>query len=91
MKSHTGGAIAVSCDFADQSDSRFSKRTSDFHFSNYDRVEAVSDLATDEQIVVYRQASGIKNNKFIGNTAGQKGTAVYARQVSNFIVEYNIF
>ena len=40
---------------------------------------------------MYRQASGIKNNTFLGNTAGQKGTSIYARQISNFIVTDNLF
>ena len=44
--SHNGGAIAISCDFVDLSDKRFAGRASDYHFSVYDRVEAVSDVAT---------------------------------------------
>ena len=47
-KSHNGGAIAVSCDFVDLADKRFAGRASDFHFSVYDRIEAVSDVATYE-------------------------------------------
>ena len=68
----------MSCDFIDLEDPRFTGRASDFHYNNYDRRESVSDIATDEQVVIYRQAIGIEENTFIGNTAGQKGTAIYA-------------
>ena len=70
MKSHNGGAIALSCDFTDLEDSQYAGRTSDFRRANYYRKEAVSDLADHTQLAVYAWSSGIKNNTFINNTAG---------------------
>ena len=70
LKSHNGGAIALSCDFTDLEDARFAGRTSDYIHTNYYRKEGMSDLATREQMSVYAWASGIKDNTFVGNTAG---------------------
>ena len=41
--------------------------------------------------MVYRYATSFISNQFIGNTIGQKGSAIYNRQGSIIIIEQNDF
>ena len=86
-----GGAVSVECDFVSLEQAKISG-ASNFFFSEKDNMRIIFDPAdSTNQFEIYRFATSFLNNTFARNTIGQKGSAIFSRQVSFMHVFNNTF
>ena len=90
--SSNGGAVSVECEFVTEatgarmgsSNTGFTAWNEKMNVYDPEDVKLESPMTL---YMVYRYATSFISNQFIGNTIGQKGSAIYNRQGSIIIVE----
>ena len=86
-----GGAVSLECDFVstEASERVGASQTAFTNWYDENVLEDTASYATLYDIPLY--AATFLNNTFTSNAVGQKGSAIYARQISFLIVKQNIF
>lgn len=59
--------------------------------TSFEKSLWVADSISNKVIKIREFTSKISSNKFLGNEVGQKGSAIYARQISFLLIEENEF
>lgn len=88
VHSSNGGAISLECDFAYPVGKQ---PASNMTGKSFDKSIWVSDSVNNRIIKIREFTSTISGNRFHGNEVGQKGTAIYARQISFLLIQENEF
>jgi len=90
LHSSAGGAISLTCDFYPSLSNEASSEMQDS--LNAFSKTVIADPIDYDTYPAYKYASVIENNNtFYGNEVGQKGSAIYVRQISMLRVKSNVF
>ena len=102
IHSSHGGAVSIECDFLNEQvevsrGATYPRRlTSEIDYSLINSYNFQSQMLDSVSNMLYEYARDVKlesivlkENLFTGNGVGQKGTAIYTRQVTNLVITGN--
>ena len=90
-KVSSGGALALVCDKIDAEERLRGEYSSGFVPNQLRTKIWLEDQLGRYKFMVYKSGHGVVNNIFLENATGQKGTAVYTRNLQNLHVTENLF
>ena len=88
LHSSNGGAISLECDFVNALPNQ---AVSNFKGSYKGKISLLSVISIKKRYSIGLFTSKIVGNRFEGNEIGQKGSAIYARQITYVDIQDNIF
>ena len=91
IQASNGGAVSLECDFVSLENTSRIGASNDL-FTSWNNVKTIFDPEDSKKsFTIFSSAVAFRTNEFKSNYIGQKGSAIYARQITFLMVDQNIF